>query len=564
MTEQRDGNRRWISAASSKSLVYAALFCIGLIVFELVLFPRSYEQAIIGKHLAQGSYLRFLAVLLLTCASIAPVLAFVWAAFASSVALRAVYLFLFSAAIVTEYSCYNAFGRFTSSGDVALALFAGNWRFTVDAAMMYFNYLALIPIAVFGVLLFTTKRTIKHGMLVFALLMIMVASFFAVTTYFTRNSFYTVSFSSVCRSLISFPVAWYIGTIEGMPERILFIAPRDVVDFQSAGMPNNNIVFIVDESVRGDHLSLNGYGKPTSAFLDELSQKGFVKNWGIAAAGTTCSVTSNALLLTGVSELPDRNVEIYKRPTIFRFARSMNYKTYFFDGQVSQAWNGKPEDVSDYGEWVKADELAAKDGNKYEIDGEIARRIREITSTSAGNFIWVSKFGVHKPYTASYPNENNGGATDSWFIPYDQSIGQEALVNDYDEAITYNVQSFFTNLLSSGPNKNTVYIYTSDHGQTLRENGATVSHCSDTRPEAVVPLLMIADPERLNGIDEDYRASHANIFATLLDLMSFPDGERRYKYATSLMKATGADSAPRFYYVGDLQGRNDGRKYPFD
>lgn len=563
MTDETGGFGRLVDLTRSRPFVYAALFCLGLIVFELLLFPRD-EQFILARHLEQGNYTRLFLNLLLSGASTVLTFIFVWLALTSFIAVRLLAFVLFSIAILIEYGCYKAFGRFSVQDDIALAIFAGDWRFTAAAAAMYFNYLALVPIAFFAGLLLLTKTVIRRALPLIALTALVIAAFFGLTSYFTKNLFYTVSFASAARSLISFPSTWYLGSVNGVPERLLYLAPRKRIDFHAASTPSNNIVFIVDESVRGDHLSLNGYAKPTSPYLDDLARKGFVKNWGIAAAGTTCSVTSNSLLLTGANKLPDRDLDVHQLPTIFGFARAMNYRTYYFDAQVSESWNGKPSDIADYGEWVKADDLAATVAKPYDIDAEIARRIKKITGTSTGNFIWVTKFGVHKPYTASYPNDKSENI-DSWFRQYDSNIDARTLVHEYDQAITYNLESFFSNLLDGGRGgENTVYVYTSDHGQSLMENGATVSHCSNTRGEAMVPLLMIAHPARLAGIDDTYRASHANIFSTLLDLMSVPDGERPYPYALSLLKAKSSDSAPRSYYAGNLQGTGDGKKYPFD
>ena len=109
-------------------------------------------------------------------------------------------------------------------------------------------------------------------------------------------------------------------------------------------------------------------------------------------------------------------------------------------------------------------------------------------------------------------------------------------------------------------------VYTSDHGQTLSEHGERHTHCgtsSDTAPtEANVPIVLIS--RAVISVDRDYRASHANLFATLLDLMNFPKGDRRYRYATSLFDAKASDSAPRFFWVGDFSNRAFNGRVPFD
>jgi glucan phosphoethanolaminetransferase (alkaline phosphatase superfamily) len=93
-------------------------------------------------------------------------------------------------------------------------------------------------------------------------------------------------------------------------------------------------------------------------------------------------------------------------------------------------------------------------------------------------------------------------------------------------------------------------VYTSDHGETLQEDGATWPHCHNTRHEALVPLLIITNLKL--SPDTSFHASHSNIFATLLDFMQVPEGARLHAYAPSLLSATRAQNQPRFYLDGEL------------
>jgi glucan phosphoethanolaminetransferase (alkaline phosphatase superfamily) len=548
-------------ALLSVQMFYAAGFGLALVAFENVVFRPRYARLIAARHWADENYFRLAVFVALAAIGVGIVIAFVRVAISGSWFVRVVCLLLFFFAAAFEYSVYDAFGRFSRLDDVALALLGIDFRIGSDAVAQYFNWLAFVPAAAFALLLTLTRGTREFGPA--ALIAVLVSSgvFFAFTSYFTKNEFYAASLANSARTAVSFPVSWYVGTADGPPEAIAYARPRERIGYRSATAPANNIVFIVDESVRGDRLSLNGHTEPTTPFLDRLRDEGLVKNWGIAAAGTTCSHTANPLLLTGLTELPDRRFRVHTMPTIFQYARAMNYRNHYFDGQVSTHWLGKRSDVADYGRWTKAEDLRRPEMPLYEIDAEIARRVAEIVSSSTGNFIWVSKFGVHTPYTDSFPNERVREALDSMPADYDPAIDENAIAKLYDAAIAYNIGSFFSTLLASGPAPDTIYIYTSDHGQTLREGGTNASHCMESRAEAVVPLFIIARPSLLPPLDESYRASHANLFATMLDAMKFPETERHYPYALSLYKARGADSAPRVYYGGEL---NRARKLPFD
>lgn len=550
----------------SPAVLWSVAFLTGLGVFEFIFFSQAQERFALATHYRYGVYSKVLAVLILSIISLSLTLIFFWASFVSPYRYRIIYFITFCLAIFIEYGYQNAFSRFTEFQDVENAFIAADLQIALNSISMYFDFLALVPCLIFGIFLFFVKPSHKKGLSILFANVILIAGFFSLTSFFTRNTFFTVSPTAFFRTALDFPLNWYVGSTFQAPRRIFYNEVRQQINFRSNQIPKNNVVFIVDESVRGDHLSLNGYPRSTSVFLDELDKHGFIKNWGVAVAGTTCSMTANNLLLTGVSELPDLEYKIYKLPTVFQYAKAMGYKTMYIDGQVSNTWKGKPSDLADIDEKLTIRDFISID--KTEIDAEIARQVKQLTDQSTGLFVWINKSGVHKPYFTAYPESALTFAPiargDNSRGYYDFNVSAEEIVNDYDNAIRYNSQSFFENLVGEVPPKDTVYVYTSDHGQSLRENGATVSHCSVTKPEANVPLLIISDPQNLPMVDTGFKASHSNIFATLLDLMNFPASERKNDYSLSLFKANAADSRPRFYYSGDLHGTGSGGIYSFD
>lgn len=555
---ETDGRSRYKKILASP-LFYAIVFCFSLVIFEYFVFPPKYPRHIFRMLVDAGDYLRLTIFFGLAICSTMLTLLFAWAALSSTTVFRIVYFLLFAFAVSAEYSIYYAFKRFSSLVDLASAMNGVDRQMAGEAVTTYFSPTALLPIAVFGSLLLLMRKAGKRGLPTFALTVGAFALFFLLSTYFTSNHFYSPSLSTFARTVISYPVGWYIGTIDGPAMGIVYAAPRAPLSFSANEKPKNNIVFIVDESIRGDRLSINGHSKPTTPTLDGLNKKGAVANWGIAVSGTTCSHTSNPLLLTGVNKLPDKTFEVLRWPTIFQYALAAGYQNHYYDGHTNIQWLGKERDIPDFGSWTKADDLARE--HRYERDAEIARRVKKIVSSSSGNFIWVHKFGVHLRYENSFPNEHYGEVLDALPADYDLTQTEETMRLMYDEAITYNLESFFATLLKDGPDVNTIYVYTSDHGQTLRENGAITSHCYETKPEANVPLLMIADPEKLPKVDTNFRASHSNLFATLLDLMQYPETERKFDYSLSLLKAKAADSRPRVYYSGELRVA---MQHPFD
>jgi glucan phosphoethanolaminetransferase (alkaline phosphatase superfamily) len=551
----------------SKTFLISIIFSLALVAAEVILFSVYYQNFHLIDYLKSGFYFIAFRIVFLGLLSFLLTEVFIWIALASPYKFRFLFFVLFCLAVLTEYGYQGVFERFTNLEDTANALYAADFRIMSNSIADYFDYPAIVPCAAFGILLVLVKPLFNNGLKPLLFVALLFAGFFSFTAYFTSNAFPSLSLSAFYRTAFSFPVNWYIGSMQQPAFNVLYQTPRREVKFRALEGPKNNIVFIIDESVRGDHLSINGYPRNTTPFLDELNQKGVLRNWGITVSGATCSINSNNLLLTGVVNLPDVNGEIFKSPTIFQYAKAMNYKTHYFDGQLSYRWIGKATDMKDIDQWTNASKL--KKENWYDVDAEIAQRVRQIVQNSTGNFIWINKFGVHKPYNPSYPESETKWLpipqTDSnTTLSRSKNIHEETK-NNYDNAILYNSQSFFSNLFDDGVAGNTFYVYTSDHGQNLGEDGRrTISHCYSTKGEASVPLFIISQPQTIPEVDTNYKASHANLFATLLDLMNFPESERQENYQLSLFKAKEADSTPRFYFAGGLYSNITGKKYPFD
>ena len=169
--------------------------------------------------------------------------------------------------------------------------------------------------------------------------------------------------------------------------------------------------------------------------------------------------------------------------------------------------------------------------------------------------------GAHFPYASRYPPDAALWQPALESVEYDPENRTE-LVNSYDNAVTYNLNNFFQTLIQPEILEHTVFVYTSDHGQTLSENGETWPQTGPTRNEAKIPMLIISDRPLI--VDTAFKSSHQNLFATLLDLMQVPDSSRAYPYSPSLLQATASASRPRFYIVGDILSDLRSEIYRYD
>jgi glucan phosphoethanolaminetransferase (alkaline phosphatase superfamily) len=297
------------------------------------------------------------------------------------------------------------------------------------------------------------------------------------------------------------------------------------------------VILIVDESVRADFLDLNRV-QGSTPFLQ--SHAGRFANFGYAVAGNNCSLFGNLILRFG--GVPDRLSEsIRTGPSIWSYAKAAGYRTVYIDGQKS---DGRLQNGMTAVERAGIDEfLQPSEAPEAERDFFIARRLGEITSSVQPHFVYVNKRGSHFPYPRNYPRAAAS------FLP-DMETGEstglsrERLINSYKNSLRWNVDGFFKELLSNDL-ANTVVLYTSDHGQNLMDRGV-ILQCNSSNPhvfEGLVPLLVTSGDSRLRHRFEEAalvnrdRATHFEIFPTLLELFGFDPAEIGVHYGAGLLQS---------------------------
>lgn len=543
-----------------KALFLSFIFSLFIIVFELELFDINYKNYIYFLTESNKKFLIFCTSNMLF--ALFCFFCFSYLSLISSWRFKIIYFLIFAFAVFHEYGYQNAFGRFSDTTDVNVT-FVTTSEQKLSAIISYFNLIAIIPCISFLTVLFMVKpKKASYGLKGFIVVVILFVGFYSSVWYATPRFFLHQKFPTVSIGAFSRTGIGYL-----LSRAFSYQGNRDQVSQPSLPAsyhPNNNIVLIIDESMRGDHFSLNGYSRPTTPYLGELLKKDLLYNWGIAVSASTCSLQSYDLIITGLKpdDLPNVNYKLEKAPAIFQYAKAMGYKTHFFDGQMTMFWGGITDDLNYIDSWKNAAEFTKNSDAAWEIDIEIAKTVKEITTSSSGNFILIFKHGNHHPYSSNFPPE--AATWQPSYIGVARSVDQDqlpSLVNAYDNAIKFNVDSFFKNLASDYGNlpNNTVIIYTSDHSQTLGEDGSPHSHCGNTRKEVAVPLFIIGNIG--SDIDTNFKAAHANLFSTMLDLMSYPESLRKQDYAISLLKAKAKDSTERYFFSLDLI---KGEKIKFD
>lgn len=349
------------------------------------------------------------------------------------------------------------------------------------------------------------------------------------------------------------------GMVYSVLQKNHYYGPRDKVTFTPKSKGVKNLVFIVDESVRGDLLSINGFEKPTTPYLNSVIGKYF--NYGVTSSASNCSGSSNILLQTGLTDkhVPDTKSRILKAPSLFQYAKKAGYKTFYIPVR------GTPDKFSDF--MTKYDFTAIdqakyiKHSNperpRYEADllleQEIVKIIKHYPNEKV--FIYALKEGSHFLYKDAYPAKKS-------FFPDQSGDGLKDLRNSYFNALVWGVDKFFENLLHDLKDVNTTIVYTSDHGQGLGEEGDPSTHCKPTMPhqsQGNVPLILLTtknDKNHLRKLAQPMfrqnvnHASHFNVFPSLLVLMGYEQLEVNSKYPKTIFQ--NLENQKRFFLSGDL------------
>ena len=481
--------------------------------------------------------------------------------------LRSVVVLLSVFVVIVQVSYWLTLNQFITSTDLFLILnvSADNLKGAISS---FFKPLILwytLPYAIFlFALIFVPVRSIFRKSLALSLLPVLylLVSNYALFLYAAEGHFHLNPLTSLLRTAFHYKfetLREYHGPREELPA------------LNTSQRPLNSIIYIIDESIRGSNLSLNGYPRATTPFLQSIETRGRLKNLGICVAAGTSSYLSNAYLITGHNAFPDNAFRTFKNPTLFDYAKKMGYETIFIDvdsGYLSKLLETAREGhVRFLDRWMNNQSFRDR-----QIDLEttkdlgIARYLSSLLNERGGYFILVNKKGLHFHYRNTYPDDP---AFTFWKPVMEPSepintdpAGREKLVNTYDNGVRFQVDEFFRELVSKTTNQNYVVLYTSDHGQTLAEQGQVYTHLKPDKVIVDVPGFFVFGrqydkKESLTGICPGIRVSHLNNFATLLDLMDVPMSLRVRSYDKSIFSLTAEDNRERYYMSGSLHGSGD-------
>lgn len=378
--------------------------------------------------------------------------------------------------------------------------------------------------------------------------------------FMNESLFRTKGWKFSLRTLFFGLVIWFFATTGwyAIRERM---AVADLSP-ETSGLPNVLIVML--DTVRADHLSLYGYERQTSPNIDRYAAQGIVFEQAISTAPWTRP--SHASILTGryvYEHGADAGTFNTNQgyPTITEVLKSVGYRTgafsandyYFnrrngfdrgfihFEDDYQVIWNFLNETVlgrfvhstiiSRFGVTYRIDRIRAEDVNR-----SFLRWVRQ--DTSKPFFVFLNYFDAHAPYIPPQPYRsrfslmpNPGGRINpDWglefiYVPL-TSEELQGEIDAYDGSIYYidhQVNQMLTQLDQWGLLENTLVVFVSDHGELFGEHGLR-DHWNSLYRELIHVPLIFWWPEKIpQGVRISQPVSLVSIPATIMELIGKKD-----------------------------------------
>ena len=317
------------------------------------------------------------------------------------------------------------------------------------------------------------------------------------------------------------------------PEAGLDFYPRQVdqiPDFNRRG--DFNVLFIILESLRYDHMSLYGYERDTTPFQAQRFKDSFHFNHAIS--NTTSTDTSSELIFAGIDRT---NLEIHSTSLLWSYLKQAELNL-FYTGSHWLEWNGwfgrafLSKDVDSIQAPLAVD--ASLTGYDMTTARKFKATLNEFKQKDEPFFGVVHFAGTHYPYV-SPPDYHKWTPANDRFEP---SKVQE-LINKYNNAILYNdaaVEAVVNELENQGLTDNTIIIVTADHAEAMYEHrqffhgkvfwqeGIHVPLYIDI-PTQLMHLFSADEIENLK-LNANNFVSIVDLFPTILDIYNIPAAKK--------------------------------------
>ncbi len=286
-------------------------------------------------------------------------------------------------------------------------------------------------------------------------------------------------------------------------------APNPISPLVPAGCDGCNVVVVLIDTLRADHLGTYGYSRDTSPNIDALAKKSLVFQNMIAQS--TWTKPGTATLLTGLypknhgaNTHEDRLADDHL--LLSEYLQKAGYTTHAF---VANGNAGPPFNFDrGYGTYEFFAEDPKRIGVKTRSDRMNERLLPYVANMDVDErfFLYVHYVDPHSPYDPGerFFSKSNTIKFDEQFFTetrFKNYLGEKKeraelirqLVNEYDDEIRFNDSSFgelMSVLASRGVLDETIVVVVSDHGEELLERDAFGHTNAPYEDQVRVPLVV--------------------------------------------------------------------------
>jgi arylsulfatase A-like enzyme len=341
-----------------------------------------------------------------------------------------------------------------------------------------------------------------------------------------------------------------------------------------------NIVFIVTDTVRRDHLGCYGYSKDTSPNIDALAKNGI--RFDKAVATSSWTIPSLMSMFTGLPPTLHQATSYERKlaPGIHTLASVLKDGGYQTAGFTSNPSAGKQFGFSRGFEIYDDYTISMASMDNILEENAKPKTVRNMSTSPTLNrlavnwlenkrrkdapfFLFLLYIDPHGDYAPPAPydsmfNKDYRGSTKGNIY---ESVKREYSAEDrnqiialYDGEIRYtdhHIGLVLKKLEDLGLSNNTLIVFTSDHGEEFWDHGG-ILHGHSLHDELVRVPLIFSWPERLKpGILDGWQSTQS-VMATVLDAAGVKIPEQNQ--APSLWKAvTGVRETSQVYVFSETE-----------
>lgn len=319
--------------------------------------------------------------------------------------------------------------------------------------------------------------------------------------------------------------------------------------------PFDNLVVIVIDTLRSDHLESYGYSRRTTPFLTRLAGEG-IQLQGYSASSWTR--TSVATLLTGL--YPQRHQTVTRADQLPATAAYLP-EILSGEGFHTAAYVANATVADRFGFARGYEHFRSHGGDKF--DKPHARTVTDEGLALAAElpsryYLYLHYLDPHDPYVPEVPW---GGSADDERVQVDDVVQGRApknaenlrrLRDQYDGAIhemDRELERLLTTLAESGALDSTLVVVTADHGEEFNEHRG-LRHGLTLYEEVIRVPLILWSSSRLPSYRSRARFHHVDFLPTVLEALGLASPgqlDGRSQWREVLADAVGRDDPEREY-----------------